>query len=81
MTDKNVKVFLDVAHNLDGILNLLKAKEFESKKLIIIWGTSKTKDVEIIFPFLNTHCKKLFVINGSNPRSVNVAELRKIADI
>ena len=68
-------VVLDVAHNIDGIKQLVQQTEVtEHRQLHIILGFVKDKDVEKIFPFLPKTAKYYFT-KAQIPRAISEDEL------
>lgn len=66
---------MDVAHNLDGIKNLLKLKELRNKELVVVWGISKINQTNLIHEEFLARTNEIFLINGNNTRSLNIEEM------
>nr|WP_166156651.1 Mur ligase family protein [Neochlamydia sp. AcF84]NGY95368.1 Folylpolyglutamate synthase [Neochlamydia sp. AcF84] len=68
---------LDVGHNPDGLSHLFKAirQRYPHRPLRIIFGLSKTKDVEGCLRVLKEYGEHFHLIEASNGRGVEVAVL------
>ena len=73
------KVIIDVAHNKDGMLQVLKQLSFTSfKKLHIIIGMVKDKDVDAVLKLLPPSAQYYFT-NATIPRALDKQELQQKA--
>lgn len=76
----NPRIILDVAHNVDGILQLIEQLEFETyNHLHIIIGMVKDKDVTQVLKLLPHHANYHFT-KAQIPRAMDEAELSKKAE-
>lgn len=69
------KVILDVAHNPDGLRELFRTLD---KKMRIIFGLSKTKDITGCLAIMKEHGSHFHLVEASNGRGISVQELRSI---
>lgn len=76
---KDPLLILDVAHNEDGINNVInQINSTQHERLFIILGMSKEKDVEKIVALLPKHAIYCFT-KADIPRALDIKDLEKIA--
>lgn len=70
-------VVLDVAHNPDGLSNLIKSlkKEFPHKTFKVIFGISKNKNVLSCLKILREHSSHFYPVEAENGRGIPVKDL------
>jgi dihydrofolate synthase/folylpolyglutamate synthase len=69
------KIIIDAAHNVDGIIALMKLiNTIKHSNLIVIYGTSNDKNVEEIIPLFNPN-SILLLTRFNNQRSLKFDEL------
>jgi dihydrofolate synthase/folylpolyglutamate synthase len=74
------KIVLDVAHNVDGIKQLLEQLEFETfDKLYIILGMVKDKEIDKVLNLLPHHANYYFT-KAQIPRAMDEHELKQKAE-
>ena len=68
---QNPLVVLDGAHNIDGIINLQKSimKYFSYKKLILITGILKDKQIDDMVKILSNLADRIITVQVNNYRS------------
>ena len=70
----------DVAHNLDGILKVLKEiRKIKYNKLLMVWGCVKDKDIEPILAVLPKNASYYFC-QPDIPRAMDASLLREKAE-
>lgn len=69
-------IMLDGAHNANGAVCLAKSLPYNMTAII---GMMRDKDVDFYLKTIAPHCKKIIATEPSNPRSMDAAELAKIA--
>ncbi len=82
LTNKDIKVFMDVGHNPDGIqilINSLKNK-YQNIPIDVVFGTSSEKKSREILKILNENCEKIYCVQGRNPRIKQIKIIQEEAD-
>lgn len=75
-------VIIDGAHNMDGAINLRESMEFyfPGRKIILILGILKDKDVDAISHVLSSNTKKTICITPDYYRAMEARELMSLMD-
>ncbi len=78
--NQNPLTIIDVAHNVDGIKQLLRTVESSvTGQLHIVYGTSSDKDLDSILSLFPRDAK-FYLTEFSSERSAKIADLRKSAE-
>ena len=75
-------VIIDGAHNMDGAINLRESMEFyfPGRKIILILGILKDKDVDAISQVLSRNTRKTICITPDYYRAMDARELMSLMD-
>lgn len=79
--DREIMIILDVAHNPDGIKELLKSISslYPKSDLEFVCGFSLGKDIFSCLEELKKHAKHLHLVCSSNQRGISAAHLKEVA--
>ena len=80
--DTSPLVLVDGAHNPDGIIQFRETIEslFPGKKILLIFGVLKDKDINGMFRQLHTICQSVIITKPDSPRAANLKDVEKIVE-
>ena len=75
------KIVLDVAHNPQGLQRLFEALSyfFPEKKIYLLYGASKGKDIEACFEVIEKKASFVYLLSGSHARLLSLPVLEEKA--
>ena len=79
LTYKPKAVVLDVGHNFNAAKKLFQTLNYnlDTQKFTVVYGTSSKKKSSQVLDFISKKNDELFLVQGNNPRSKPINELKR----
>ena len=68
---------MDVGHNEQALKFMFNSLKSEGKKIIIIFGTSSKKDLNLQLDVLIDKATRIYFVEANHKRAMNIYEIKK----